>query len=47
MVKKSVKSYCILGIVRERKLSQYVDCHSVHEKTFANLVIQLQFLVIN
>ena len=40
-------SYHISGIVRERKLSRYVDCHSVREKTFANLVIQLNFLVIN
>ena len=38
--------YRILGIVRERKLSRYVDCHSVRDKMFANLMIQLNFLVI-
>ena len=33
--------YCISGIVCERKLLRYVDCHSACEKTFTNLVIQL------
>ena len=39
--------YCILGIVHERKLLQYVDRHSIRKKKFANLVTQLNFLVIN
>ena len=30
-------NYCILGIICKRKLSQYVNCHSVREKTFMNL----------
>ena len=34
----------MLGIVCERKLSRFVDCHSVHEKTFPHLVNQLEFL---
>ena len=34
-------NYCISGIIRERKLSQYVNCHSVREKTLMNLVIRL------
>ena len=37
----------MLGIVCERKHLRYVNCHSVHEKMFTNLVIQLKFLVIN
>ena len=31
-------TYRILGIVRERKLSQHVDCCSIREKMFMNLV---------
>ena len=38
---KAIADSCIKGIVCERKFSWYVDCHSVHEKTFAYLVIQL------
>ena len=34
-----VVGYHISGIVHEIKLSRYVDCYSVHEKTFTNLVI--------
>ena len=34
--------YHISGIVHERKLLRYVDCHSDLEKIFANLVMQLQ-----
>ena len=33
--------YRVLGIVYERRLSRYVNCHSVCEKMFTNLVIQL------
>ena len=34
----------MLGIICERKLLRFVDCHSVHKKMFAHLVIQLEFL---
>ena len=40
-------TYRISGIVCERKHSRCVNCHSVREKMFANLVNQLNFLVIN
>ena len=39
--------YHISGIVCKRKLSRYVNCHSIREKTLANLVILLKLLVIN
>ena len=39
----SCTRYLILGIVRERKLSQYVDCHSVCDSV-SDLVIQLRII---